>query len=376
MRIERLGLRGFRNFAGEEICFHPAVNLFCGENAQGKTNLLEAVWLFTGAKSFRGAKDREMIRLGEGSARLELEFCDRSRSQQAQLTLAEKKSASLNGIPLPSARRLAGQFLAVVFSPVHLSLIKDGPAGRRRFLDSALCQLSPAYLGLLLRYQKALAQRGSLLRDLWRHGELYDTLEVWEEELSRTGGELIARRAAFVRELAKAAGEIHRGISRERERLELEYVSFDPRLPALDAQEIAGALRQELCRRRAEDIRTGATSAGPHRDDLEIKIGGLGARSYASQGQQRSGVLALKLGECEVIRRRTGEEPVVLLDDVMSELDESRREYLIHHLEGRQVLITCCEGELAAPGGDTALFLVKEGTVTPCRAPQRQGGES
>lgn len=353
MRVRELCAEGFRNL--EPLAFTPdeGLNLICGENAQGKTNLLEALWLFTGGRSFRGAKDAELVAVGAEQAKLSLAFDSQERSQTAELTLrGGVRRALLNGVPKRGMAELVGRFCAVIFSPEHLSLVKGGPAERRAFLDSALCQVRPAYAALYTRYRHTLDQRNALLKDISRHAELIDTLPIWDERLCRYGAALVREREAYLGRLSPLAQEHYEGISSGRERLELRYE------PSFQG-DMAAALRSA----RREDLRSGHTSVGPHRDDVAIALSGMAARSFASQGQQRSIVLALKLAEAGVLALSCGEEPVVFLDDVLSELDASRQSYLLGRLSGRQIFLTGCELPRNLPAGG-ALFWMERGRLS------------
>ncbi|MEQ2397897.1 DNA replication/repair protein RecF [Merdimmobilis hominis] len=364
MRIDRLTLTGFRNIGEMELSPCPGVNVIYGDNAQGKTNLMEAIYLFTGAKSFRGAKDREMVGLGEVKTLLQLEFFGEGRAQTAQISLAPKKAVLLNEILLDSSTKLAGQFTAVVFSPSHLSLIQDGPQERRRFLDTTICQLKPKYIRVLNDYSRVLAQRNSLLKDVAFSSYLLDTLDIWDQHLVRLSATITRTRYTYLEKLKQLAGEVYKGISREKEEFSLRYLSKAcPDLADLSAPGLEEAIAEAVRKARREDLKAGSTTVGAHRDDLEISINGMNVRTYGSQGQQRSAVLALKLSECGMIRQLTGEEPVVLLDDVMSELDESRREYLLNHMGDRQIFITCCDPNYFRHLEDGKSFHIQGGAI-------------
>ena len=243
--------------------------------------------------------------------------------------------------------------------------MKEGPARRRGFLDGALCQIRPSYAGMLHVYQRALSQRNALLKDIGRFPELRDTLEVWDARLIQLGAAVMEERRRYVEKIAPQAQEIYRGISRGKEELSLSYAP-SPRLPeGSSQQDWIELFKTELRRTEASDVRSGFTSVGPHRDDLEITLGGLSARMYGSQGQQRSAVLALKLAEAQALSQLTGETPIVLLDDVMSELDQSRQDYLLNHLHGRQVFITCCSPETVSLQETGMRFRVEAGEVFP-----------
>ena len=355
MKVLELRASGFRNL--ETLRFFPCggLNAVTGENAQGKTNLLEAMWLFTGGRSFRGARDQELVRAGAQEARLSLTFFSGGREQRAELTLrGGARQAVLNGVPKRGMAELIGRFCAVVFSPEHLSLVKGGPAERRAFLDSALCQAKPSYAIAYARYRRTLNQRNALLKDIARHPELEDTLPIWDDRLCRSGAVLIRERRAYLERFAPRASAHYAGIAHGREELRLTY---EP--------SCGGDMAESLRRALREDIRFGHTSVGPHRDDIGIEIGGMAARLYASQGQQRSAVLAMKLAEAAVLAEACGEEPVVFLDDVLSELDGSRQLYLLSSLSGRQSFLTGCELPPRALGGTAARFLVRGGAVSP-----------
>lgn len=351
----------------EQFAPCPGVNVICGSNAQGKTNLLESLWLFTGGRSFRGSKDSELIAFGQPRARLRLDFFARNRDQRAEITVENgRRKAVLNGVDRGPASSLIGEFCAVVFSPAHLSLVKNGPAERRKFLDAAICQQKPAYAGLLSRYAHTLTQRNALLKDVPRHSELLDTLDIWEEKLSRYGGAIAAQRISYAKALNQSASQVYAGISEGREQLAVGYQSgfWQPGEPE-DPSALASQLQQALLKSRRDDLFAGHTGCGPHRDDLQLLIDSRSARSFGSQGQQRSCVLALKLAEASLLRDLLGESPVVLLDDVMSELDQSRQVYLLNHIEGWQVFITCCDPAAVGRLEGGAVFQVRGGTVSP-----------
>lgn len=356
MKVLSLTCQNYRNL--QKACLQPesGVNVLWGENAQGKTNLLEALWLFTGGHSFRGAKDSELVLHGASGTRLELAFFSEEREQTAALQIeGGRRHAFLNEVPLRSSNGLVGHFCAVIFSPEHIALVREGPANRRNFLDAALCQLKPGYVRLLNRYQRLLAQRNALLKDIPRHPELTETLPVWDVRLVQDGLQIVSQRQAYLKQLTAAAAQIYSGLSHGKEQLSLDY--------QCSAEDLAAALLEN----RERDIRQGFTSAGPHRDDMEILLDSAAARTYGSQGQKRSIVLALKLAEAQVLEEITGEKPVVLLDDVLSELDGGRQDYLLNHLSDCQVFITCCVPQQACGLHGGGLYQVKNGCVRPER---------
>lgn len=368
MKVNRLGFRNYRNLKENELVPGPDVNVIYGDNAQGKTNLLEAVWLFTGGRSFRGAKDQELIAFSEPSgACLMLDFEAEEREQTAKITIdgtLKKRAAQLNGVNQPAASALIGKFCAVVFSPDHLSLIKEGPSMRRKFIDAALCQKKPAYAKLLNQYSRTLAQRNTLLKDISFHSELLETLEIWDEKLSRLGAAITIERKRYIERLSQAAGEIYDGISKGKEQFTACYDSVLVK-SGLDEAGYGEFLCSLLKNGRKEDLNTGFTTKGPHRDDLSVRIQEKSAREYGSQGQQRSCVLALKLAEAALLAEALGEKPVILLDDVMSELDASRQDYLLNKIQGWQVFITCCDPNSILGLSQGKTFYVENGTVQP-----------
>lgn len=338
MRIERLRLMNFRNYEKAEVRPAPGVTVLYGENAQGKTNLMEAVHLCCVGRSQRTSRDRELVRWGEKEAYVQADVRRRDGPRQVGVALfpaeQKKKKITLNGEPVRRIGELMGQVNAVLFSPDDLRLVKDGPDGRRRFLDMEISQLQPAYFYALQRYARALNQRNGLLRELQGNpgSSLASTLEEWDAMLAQTGAVIVQRRLRYLAMLGEKALMVHQDLSGGREKLLLKYVGCEP-----DEQTLLMQLRAA----RGEDIRRGFTGTGPHRDDYKIIINGKDARAFASQGQQRTAALSMKLAEIEVMREETDEAPVLLLDDVMSELDVSRRRMLLSRIGDVQTIITC-----------------------------------
>lgn len=352
MNILRLNYLNYRNLQSGELLPENGINVIFGKNAQGKTNLLEAMWLFTGGRSFRGSKDSDLVAYEAQKAELNLQFFSEEREQTAQIRIENgRRGASLNEVPKKSVSELIGRFCAVIFSPEHLSLVREGPVFRRNFIDSALCQIKPSYAVLLSRYNHTLTQRNALLKDIPRHSELADTLDIWDEKLIKYGGEIIRGRMEYINKINEPAQKIYAGICENKETIGFHYLQ--------SAEDLAQALRNS----RRDDIYSGHTSAGPHRDDLEITIDGQSARAFGSQGQKRSAVLALKLAEAETLHSQTGEKPVIFLDDVMSELDSGRQDYLLNHLDLCQVFITCCEPDTVKRLRAGALFEMSAGAL-------------
>ncbi|MGN0522117.1 MAG: DNA replication/repair protein RecF [Eubacterium sp.] len=341
MKINSIDLENFRNIEKLNIGFDD-VNIIYGENAQGKTNLIEAIYLFTGSKSFRGVRDKELIQFGKEYSRLKIDFENKSRQQNAEILIKGRRTASLNGVKKKSAAMLGDELKAVIFSPVHLSMVKDGPAERRKFVDGALCQLKSNYRNVLKEYNRSLAQRNMLLKDIGSNPSLTDMLYIWDKNLASSGAKMAYQRQKYIEALLPHTREIFDGLSRGRESIDL-IMKGEVDYRGLDVSEIEKRLMFAFDNSRGADIINKITTAGPHRDDIEILINGKSARSFGSQGQQRSCVLALKLAEASLLREMTQDEPLALLDDVMSELDESRQDYILNHIKDWQVFITCCD---------------------------------
>ena len=359
MNINFLSLCQFRNIKKLEVEFCPQVNIIYGDNGQGKTNIVEAIWLCTGAKSFRGAKNEQFIQIGEKFCQIDNLFYGAGRQQECKLTFSPKKKAFLNKIELDTALKLAGNFCCVVFSPCHLSLVKNGPEERRKFLDSAICQIKPNYLAVLAQYKKVLQQKNTAIKNSFDKKIDESILDIFDTQLAHYGIHIIRQRLEYVKKLREKAVDIYYGISSEKEVLDISYKSFTKNEEEL-TQEI---LFNHLKRKRMEDLRYGYTSTGPHRDDLNIQINLLSARDFGSQGQQRSCILALKLAESSILREVINEPPVIVLDDVLSELDAKRQDFLINQLHGQQIFITCCDNSFAGYFSNGRAFYVKEGTI-------------
>lgn len=346
MKLTRLSLRDFRNIASLSIEPDEAVNVIYGENAQGKTNLIEAIWLLTGNASFRGAKAGELLRFEKDRASIEAVFADKQREQEFTLALGVKREIKLNGVPIKSVNELTGNFLSVVFSPAHLSFVKEGPANRRKFLDIAIGQIRPQYRAYLARYEKLMEQRNALLKNASMYRDLSANILVWDEQLASIGTVLTMYRCDYIAKLKAGAAKIYEGLSGNRERLTVSYASTvfdDPFAVKTYEKKWVDRYKEKLAAQFDSDVHQGFTETGPHRDDLILLLDGNSARAFGSQGQQRSCVIALKLAEAQILKAAVGEEPVMLLDDVMSELDYSRQNYILNHLSGMQVFITCCE---------------------------------
>lgn len=330
MIVKNLSGENFRNLLPFSVEFYEDTNIIYGNNAQGKTNLIEAVWLFTGAKSFRGAKDSEMVAFGSNNASLKMSFVTGGTQREAKIIINNRRYAELDDKKLKSVSNLVGNFCATVFSPTDLGIIKEGPALRRRFLDLAIGQLYPNYVTLLKEYSRALTQRNAILKEM--DGRLRDSemLDIFEAELAEKGEKIAKYRLDYCKNLTVSASSIYNELSSLREELEAVYIPS-----------IREDFGEQLYKARKIDIFSGITSVGPHRDEIDFKINGISARTFGSQGQQRSIAIALKLAEAKNLLDITGEEPVIFFDDVMSELDKSRQGFILNHIKGKQVFITC-----------------------------------
>jgi len=333
MLIKSIELKNFRNYEDLRIVFTEGTNILFGDNAQGKTNVLESAYVSGTTKSHRGSKDRDMIQFGKEESHIRT-FVEKNE-QEYQIDIHLKKNRSkgiaVNRIPIKKASSLFGILNIVFFSPEDLNIIKNGPSQRRRFLDLELCQLDKIYLSDLANYNKILNQRNKLLKDMVFRRELIDTLSVWDMQLIDYGQRIIRRRKEFIEELKELVFTIHKNISGNREELILTYE------PDADAEHFESGLAAA----REKDMKYCQTSVGPHRDDLLFQIGDADIRKFGSQGQQRTSALSLKLSEIELVKRIIHDTPVLLLDDVLSELDSSRQNYLLASIHDIQTIITC-----------------------------------
>lgn len=353
MKVKNLKLENFRNISSLNLDFDAEINVICGENAQGKTNIIEALWLFTGAKSFRNVNDSAFIKFREKSAKSYTEFEFLGVNNTAQINFSEKRTAFYNEKKLANTSNLAGKFNAVVFSPSDLNLVVDGPDKRRRFLDTSIGQLYPNYIEILRSYSRAVMQRNRIIKDYRYDKTLSVMLEVFEAEIVEMGNKIINYRKKYINILNGYVEKIYSGISCGKEKIETEYISKNGEFINLKMLENA----------REKDMFTSTTSVGPHRDDINFKINDISARSYGSQGQKRSVALSLKLAGAEVIKEISGEYPICLLDDVMSELDENRQNYILNHIRNWQSFITCCDTSNIKNLREGKIIKIKNGEV-------------
>lgn len=333
MIIESIELSDFRNYEGLSISFDQGTNILYGDNAQGKTNILEAAYMSGTTKSHRGARDKDMIRFGQQEAHIRTAVRKRDKSYRIDMHLkgGRSKGVAVNRMPIKKASDLFGILNIVFFSPEDLNIIKNGPGERRQFLDKELCQLDKIYLSDLTKYKKTLEQRNHLLKDMSYRPELRETLSIWDEQLLHYGRLIIDKRKSFVEEMGQIISEIHGKISGGKEKLDLTY---EPNISK-------DRFEEELKNAEARDMKMAQTTVGPHRDDMRFSIGEVDIRRFGSQGQQRTSALSLKLSEIEIVKRIIHDTPVLLLDDVLSELDSSRQNYLMDSIGDIQTIITC-----------------------------------
>ena len=360
MNLINLKLFRFRNIDDIEFVPVPSVNVIYGKNGQGKTNLLESIFILTGAKSFRARKDSELIKHQETNSIIDSLFNLEQREQRIRITISEKgRVGQRNRGTEVKAATLAGVFCCVLFSPEHLMLIKGSPDQRRRFIDTALCQISPKYLLELKKYTRLLLQKNKALKDGYRNRQIYDMLDVYDRQLAEAARVVTYMRKNFCDNLLSLAREDYLAISGGNEELSFNYQSTLFLGDSFDEEEAIKKLQEN----RQYDIAAGFSTLGPHRDDLNVTINGINARVYASQGQQRTAVLAMKLAEAAIMERSLGEKPVLLLDDVLSELDENRQDFLIGRLNGSQSIITGCDPSLVSRRVSASLFEINEGRL-------------
>ena len=339
--ITRAQLTGFRSYEACELTPCEGVNVLLGDNGQGKTNVLEALYVCCTGRSHRTRQDRDLIRWGADFAAVRVEAQRRDGSHEVELVLPAlgRRKIKVSGQEVSRSGELLGHVTGVLFSPEDLRTVKDGPAERRRFVDMALSQIRPAYYYALQRYARALKQRGEALRIVAAQPAYLATLDAWDEQLAAAGAELTRHRRAYIEKLSRMAAETHRDIADDREALEIRY------LPSVSGGEDAQANLEALFAARETDVRRMTTSVGAHRDDVQILVEGRDVRAFGSQGQQRTAALSMRLSELEVMREQLGEWPMLMLDDVMSELDPGRRRQLVSRLKGIQTFITCTDAE-------------------------------
>lgn len=333
MKLKSLKLQNYRNYDLLNIDFDGNTNIFYGDNAQGKTNILESIYLASTSKSHRGSKDRDIIRFEKEEAHIELVINKKGLDFYIDMHLKKNspKGIAINKLPIRKASELFGIINIVFFSPEDLNIIKNGPSERRRFIDLELAQLDRVYLSNLANYNKVLNQRNKLLKDAYNRDDLMGTLEIWDMQLVDYGNKVIERRNLFINQLNDIISDIHYKLSGNKEKLVLYYEKSNGAMP----------LEESLNKYKTRDLRMKSTSVGPHRDDIAFMVNGLDIRRFGSQGQQRTAALSLKMAEIEIVKIITKDTPVLLLDDVLSELDKNRQNYLLDSIHDIQTLITC-----------------------------------
>ena len=362
MRVDKIALNGFRNYEWETVSFDAGTNVISGPNAQGKTNLLEAVYMLSCGRSFRTRFDRELVGFDYSEAGILADVYSHDRAQTINLRLrpGQTKRITVNGVR-KNASELSELMNVVLFCPDDLNLIKEGAAVRRRLLDNAISQIRPRYGEILSEFNKLYEHKTRILKDWREKPSLLDTLDEFSDGMCRASAQLIRYRAAFTARLNEAAPPIHREFSGEGEQLDIQYKTVSTvRDPFASAKEIYYDLCDHQEKHRQAELDSAQCLSGAHKDDLEIAINGRPARSFASQGQTRTAALSLKLAEREIFLAETGEYPVLLLDDVLSELDSRRQEFVLNRIGGGQTLITCCEDDdISARTGGKVLFIDK-----------------
>ncbi len=333
MIIESLELKNYRNYDHLHIEFSPGTNILYGNNAQGKTNILESVYVCCTTKSHRGSKDREMIHFHEDESHIKLNLRKNNVPYRIDMHLKKNKpkGVAINGVPIRKASELFGIVNVVFFSPEDLNLIKNGPADRRKFVDMELCQLNKLYVHSLVSYNRILLQRNKLLKEIFFKPEYEETLDIWDMQLVQYGKEIINYRRDFIEKLNRIIEDIHFNLSGQKEHLKMVY----------DPDVSSEQMENEVRRSRAQDLKQKTTLTGPHRDDIGFYIDGIDIRRFGSQGQQRTAALSLKLAEIELVKQTVRDYPVLLLDDVLSELDGNRQNHLLSAINHIQTMITC-----------------------------------
>ena len=340
MYIKDISLKDFRNYRELKTSFSDKVNIFIGNNAQGKTNLLESIYMNAMAKSFKNIRDRELIRFGEDHCRIESTAYIDGEDHTTEIVINRqgKKIIKIDGVKADRTSQLLDRIFIIIFSPEDLKIVKDEPEKRRRFIDRELCQIQPLYYDSLSNYKKTLVQRNTYLKEENPDSSI---LDLWDVQLAKYGAKIIHIREKFIRKISGFSGKIHSSITNGKETLFLEY---NPNvLYVEDEKEQEGYFYDEIKKAFKNDFRQRTTTRGPHKDDISFYANGINMRSFGSQGQQRTCALSLKLAELSLIREETGEDAILLLDDVMSELDVERQEYLIKTLKENQIFITTAD---------------------------------
>lgn len=367
MFVNNLVLENYRNYAAAQVEFSEGINVVIGDNGQGKTNILESIHFLTAARSFRTSHDRELISFGKPFAKIKAGIYSQQRQQTMEIILPRsgKKQIYVNAVKQQKLSDIAGKVMTVLFCPEDLFLVKSGPSIRRRLMDTAICQLRPKYAIYLARFNRALEQKTTILKEHRQNPALLDVLDDFSAALAQNSAHLIFYRASFVRMLNIHASKIYGELSGGREELALTYKTVstvqNPLSSPLEIYQDITLRQQSL---RQAEIDSAQCLTGAHRDDIIIDIKGVSARSYGSQGQNRSAALSVKLAERDIFFEESGQTPILLLDDVLSELDANRQDFVLNRIQSGQVLITCCEDRRIAKRTGAKILHVSQGVIS------------
>lgn len=353
MLITELELQNFRNYEKQKIEFNPNINVFYGDNAQGKTNIIESIFISAFGKSFRTSKEKELIKYNEDFLNINLKYQNKDREGNIKIQIADKKNILVNGLKIKKLSELLGNINIVLFTPDDINILKNGPAQRRRFLDMMIGQIRPNYVYNLNMYLKVLEQRNNYLKQLRNENANYELLDIWDEKLAQYANKVCLYRLEFINKIKDKIVNIHKNITENKEEIKIEYLT-----DCINEKELLKQIKD----RRKLDIIKGYTTKGAHRDDFNIYINDNLVNVYGSQGQHRTAVLSLKMCELEIIKEEIGESPILLLDDFMSELDSKRRSNFLKNIKNTQVIITCTD-EIKDNINNKSVFYVNNGKI-------------
>lgn len=353
MLITELELQNFRNYEKQKIEFNNNINIFYGDNAQGKTNIIESIFISAFGKSFRTSREKELIKYNEDFLNINLKYKNSSREGYIKVQIADKKNVIVNGIKIKKLSDLLGNINVVLFTPDDINILKNGPAQRRRFLDMMIGQIRPNYVHNLNMYLKVLEQRNNYLKQLKSTNGNYDLLDIWDEKLAEYANKVCLYRLEFIKKITDKINEIHSKITENKEEIRVEYLT-----DCENKEKLLSLIRE----RRTLDIIKGFTTKGAHRDDFNIYINDNLVNVYGSQGQHRTAVLSLKMCELQIIKEEINESPILLLDDFMSELDAKRRKNFLNNIGDTQVIITCTD-EIKDEFDSKSVFYVNNGVI-------------
>ena len=363
MYIKKAEIKNFRNYSNETVELSSGINVFCGENAQGKTNFIEALYVASMGKSFKNLPEQSLIKFGEKQAEINVEFFGYNNSKNSLYTqIGNRKSLKFNGLLCEKRSEYVGNLNVILFTPQEISIVRGAPSERRRFIDSCCGLLKKKYIFALYNYTKIVENKNRLLKSIKENPALLSTLFVWNEKLCEYGAFIIKQRFETVEALKEKAGSVYEKLSGGKENLNFSYITGAGD-KNLSEKEIYDSLIKQTAQKQNEEIKEGCCLVGPHRDDIYFYIDKKKVKDFGSQGQQRSVVLAVKLAQMQLFYNKTGEYPVLLLDDVKSELDLSRRSYLYNEIKDKQVIITCTDAEMMTETENALFFSVKDGKI-------------